>query len=189
MENWKTDIENLEDVLPENARFAYEQSKLDLESTINIKNLIEDKAFKLLSVLIPIETLLIGAFLTYLNTSKSFLGQNWVVLNPLMVLIVLNVISIWFFIKILCPSKDENQYKTLGNYPKNLWKKDLMGKNEAQYIYFECKHHQNRIELNDKFNSLKMNRFRKGINTTYYSLFTSIIVSIVSILINIIFHL
>lgn len=183
-ECWQTDITDWENANINNVKFAYELSKQKIESDLNIKQIIEDKSFRMLSMLIPIEGILIGAFIKNYNPTLQLLKQNLCLLIPTFIALLFLFISILFFIRALCPPKEQNKYRTLGNQPKHYLKQKYINNPESQYIYYEMQHYQKKFNQHKKNNNLKMQRFRKGIYFILYSFTGSFISWLIMTIIN-----
>ena len=167
MQNWKSDIKNWEKITPEKAKFAFELSAKRLESTIKIKDALDDKAFKLITILIPIQTTVITLLITLIHNNKLDLS----ILIPLLNFILLGFISICYSISIFKP---KNFYLP-GNQPDNLWKDELLKQDEEFIIFNESCNHQDYIYHNDKYNNLSVIALNNSTKAFLFALILSLI--------------
>lgn len=165
MNQWEADIQDWDSIDKERAKFAFEQANLELNATIEAKKNIEDKAFKLLTLLVSVLLLSLGSFIKIVESGHI----HYHVIIPLFVFSLAISAVIFGIIKILKPLK----YMLQGNEPKNLWIEAFLTQNDVQFYYSLSLNQQEAIDENRKNNLDKSRLFRVIINFTIGSMLFS----------------
>lgn len=111
---WKCNIEDWDMVDDGKVNFILEESKLYLKSLLEAFEKLDQKAFIFLGVLFTVISGLTGFFVSKYSFAST--AQNWKLLVPAIVIVLLCFVSCSFLIKCILPKS----VYSLGNETKNL---------------------------------------------------------------------
>jgi len=149
--HWKTDIRDWDKISDKTATLMLSQCETLLKETIESAKNISAKAEKLVTILIPIFTLLLAYTCNNINKLNEFL--------PLCALLSLCVIGASIFFSV----KNMFQYtlSVPGEYPKNIVKSQYIDNVEQNDQYIQmllnvCENIQIRIDCNEASNKIRL---------------------------------
>jgi len=149
--HWKTDIKNWDKISDKTAALMLNQCETLLKETVETSKLISAKAEKLISILIPIFSLLLAYTFNNISKLDEFL--------PVCALLSLFVIGTSIFFSV----KNMFQYtiSVPGEYPKNIVISQFVDNVEQNDQYIQmllnvCENIQIRIDCNEHSNKIRL---------------------------------
>jgi len=141
-----------------------------LDTTVKIKDAIEDKAFKFITILTPVQTAAITLLVSI--THNNYLNIS--ILTSLSIAILFIFIALFSAIAVFKPKS----FYLPGNQPKNLWKPELLKQKDVFIIFNEAYHQQYYITCNDQWNKHSAAKLETSINAFWWALILSLSVYI-----------
>jgi hypothetical protein len=156
-ERWKPDIEDWDLIDEGKVDFILQESKLFLQRHLENFDKLDSKAFVVLGVLFSVISGLTGFFISRFSFATS--QQNWKLLLPILVIIVICFVACFFLIQSVLPK----EIYLLGNETKNLLNRRVC-KSETRLIKLgEALDYQNRIDECVRQNQAKTRKMMVGV--------------------------
>jgi len=158
-----TDIVDWNIVTTQKAKIGYERASEMIRSTVKVKDALEDKAFKFITILSPILTAAITLLISLLYSNQ----RDFLILTPLCIFIIFISISLSFSINIFYP---KGVYLP-GGEPKNFFEREFLEQNERSVLVGLCNQMQKHINHNDNLNKTVAKKLMYAINAFCLALF------------------
>ncbi|HEY9746371.1 MAG TPA: hypothetical protein V6C99_09155 [Oculatellaceae cyanobacterium] len=151
MSKWKSNVTNYKLVTKEKMDHVFELVKQCLSNTLENRKILEQKALAIVGILVTISTAILGFIVTHLDIQKAFQKQDWAIILPVGLLLLLFYLAMRSVIRSLYPVK----YFPPGNEPKMTLTQEHLDQPLRYMIYAEIHNMQERIETNDGLNEEK----------------------------------
>ncbi|MEW5970237.1 MAG: hypothetical protein AB1706_10245 [Pseudomonadota bacterium] len=163
-----TDIKDWSIVTNEKASLGYDLSQEKFKATIKLKDILDDKAFKLITILVPILTVAITLLITLIQKEVVVISF----ITPLCIFILFLFISLALVINVFKPKGIFVE----GREPKNYWKTTLLNQSDQLVKFTLSSYIQDYINHNDKINKRSVEKLKAAIDVLYVALVLSFIV-------------
>lgn len=164
MNNFKSDIEDFNIFDEPKAQFILNESKLYLQSSLEMSDKLDSKGYVILGILFAVIFSLVGFFINRYNFSVSLSHQNWALFIPVLFTIGMCLWSARSIIKSYTPQ----DHYPLGNEPKSLLTNNFCNQPFQFMLFNEASNYQQRIDQNKSVNILKSEKIITALKRIFW---------------------
>lgn len=154
------------EIKDERIDFILNQGKDALKTTIEINAALEDKAYKLIPIMVGLISIIISSFFVILfDTTANLHRPSILVALPVLATCIL--VAIRMAHKVFAPT----EYHFLGNLPQNMTTDECFNVSDKQLKWLEIDHYNRYTLHNRKLNKDKASNVRKAYSIAEYAFF------------------